>query len=141
MMPTPPSIRSARLAGNTFMISKNRNRRKAAAVVLSPGGKRKLANKNPAISSMTILWLSFSLKISSPFWQNHVANTINVTRVNRERGNDVTAIRFKAKERGIARRVPAVPGIQGMYPVPAPVAKNRINLCSLKMRCSGQLGQ
>ena len=115
------------------MISKNRNRRKAAAVGTSSGGERKLANKKPAISSMTIFRESFSLKISSPFWQNHAAVTINAVRVSRERGSEAAAVRFKARERGMARRVPMVPGNQGKYPVPAPVAKNRMNFCSLGM--------
>lgn len=49
------------------------------------------------------------------------------------------ATRFKARERGTASRVPAVPGIHGKYPVPAPVTKNKMSFCRLGMRRGSQL--
>jgi hypothetical protein len=58
-------------------------------------------------------------------------NTISVSNA---RGNETEALRFKAIERGMARRVPTVPEAQGEYPVPAPVAKNKIIVLSLKIR-------
>lgn len=66
---------------------------------------------------------------------------IKAVRVSRERGSEKAAVRFKAKERGMAKRVPMVPGNHGKYPAPAPVTKNRINLCSLGMWDSSQLCQ
>ena len=68
-----------------------------------------------------------------------MATTINAVRVSRAKASEEVAVRFRAKERGMATRVPVVPGNHGKYPVPAPVAKNRMSFCSLGVGGRSQL--
>src|SRR5690349_340047 len=123
------------------MISKKRNRMKAAASGATPAGAAKFAIMNPAISSMTIFEASFSPKIASARSAAQIPRAVKAASVRPAKIRESAARRLSASESGIATTVPAVPGAPGIYPAPAPVARNKIKRRRLGQRRRGELRQ